>query len=110
MSNETDDGGWVNSHDDQVDEVDAARLVQRLGVEIRRYIAGHVAEAEPKRRERYASAMCVPIANGKREDRLDYSQKTVRLEDESPVDELVLLRVARGTQQHVRFRFLEGNR
>lgn len=90
-------------HDDQVDEVDRRRLVELLRVVVRIDAVGHRAEAEPQRAERDAAALEVPVRHGEGGDGLQDAQHAVRVQDQLPVDQAVLLDVAGLAEEDVGF-------
>lgn len=90
-------------HDDERDEVDAAGDGEVVG-DVVGCLAGRgrdVAEGEPEAAEGQAVARQIPVAHGEGADGLEDTDQAVRLQQQAPVDESVLVDVARRSQHHI---------
>lgn len=99
-----------NLHDYQCDEVDTRGLICDLRDIVRIVLLVVHTELQPHCRERNSSALHPPEAHGEGEKALQKTDNEVGMEDESSVDQPVLLRVTRRAKHHIGLWLLVGKR
>jgi len=95
-------------HHDQINEINRRSLSQDL-IHINDVVARRVISiSKPQSREMDTSALTIPIRHSERADRFLKAEKDVSVEEEFPVNQLILFDIPWLSEQDVGFRFLVG--